>query len=48
MFLMQAEDICKLQGNRIGKGPKDSVKIKVYTASGLCQRTFHRGQVPFK
>ena len=24
-------------------GPKDGVKIKVYMASGLCKRTFHRG-----
>ena len=27
----------------IRKGPKDGVKIKVYKASGLCKRTFHRG-----
>ena len=43
MFLTQAVKIRKLRENRIGKGPKDSVKIKVYMASGLCKRTFYRG-----
>ena len=30
-------------GKSYKKGPIDSVKIKVYTASGLCKRTFHKG-----
>ena len=43
MFLTQAEEIRKLWGNYIRKGPKDGVKIKVYMPNGLCKRTFCRG-----
>ncbi|XP_066017350.1 uncharacterized protein [Pocillopora verrucosa] len=43
MFLTQAEEIRNLRENRMRKGPKDGVKIKVYTPSGLFKRTFHRG-----
>ena len=32
-----------IEENCIRKGPKGGVKIKVYTASGLCKRTFHKG-----
>nr|XP_058957984.1 uncharacterized protein LOC131785162 [Pocillopora verrucosa] len=38
-----AEEIRNLRENRMRKGPKDGVKIKVYTPSGLFKRTFHRG-----
>ena len=43
MFLMQAEEIRNLWENCVRKGPKDGVKIKVYTPSGLCKKTFPRG-----
>ena len=43
MFLTQAEEIRNLRENRMRKGSKDGVKIKVYTPSGLFKRTFHRG-----
>ena len=43
MFLTQAEEIRNLRENRMRKGPKDGVKIKVYTPYGLFKRTFHRG-----
>ena len=37
----------QIGGNRVRKGPKGGVKIKVYKANGLCKRTFHKGD-PFK
>ena len=43
MFLTKAEEIRNLRENRMRKGSKDGVKIKVYTPSGLFKRTFHRG-----
>ena len=43
MFLTQAEEIRNLRENRMRKGPKDGVKIKVYTHSSLFKRTFPRG-----
>ena len=43
MFLTKAEEIRNLRENRMRKGSKDGVKVKVYTPSVLFKRTFHRG-----
>ena len=43
MFLTQVEEIRNLRENRLRKGPKDGVKIKVYMPGGLFKGTFHRG-----
>ena len=32
----------QIEGKSYKKRPKDGIKIKVYKASGLCKRTFHR------